>query len=143
MSKIYPDIYAAPLMNLGYKKIDDRISYKPFEETYIMFRIVQIREGFYFAEEIATGAIFPMGKFLEKLDGRTCLFHNFSYCILCGNYITLPIVPKSDFLGQIKIDENYLKRYWTSPTTEEVNRYLVNHRHSIGHKKKNGEFREC
>ncbi len=46
MSKIYPEIYAAPLMNLGYKKIDDRISYKPFEETYIMFRIVQHERKF-------------------------------------------------------------------------------------------------
>lgn len=138
MSKIYPEIYAAPLMNLGYKKIDDRISYKPFEETYIMFRIVQIGEGFYFAEEIATGAIFPMGTFAETMNSGECLFHNFSGCIVCRYYIFLPIEFKSDFLGQINVNVRRLERL--SPNTEEVNRYLVNHRHSIGHIRKMGNL---
>lgn len=134
MSKIYPEIYVAPLMNLGCKKIDGRVTYKPFEEKRIMFRIVQIGDGFYFALEISIGAIFPMGSFIETLNGKEGLFHNFSGCALCRNYISLPVERKSEFLGQIKKDDYLLGIL--SVSAEEVNSYLVNHRHSIGHKKK-------
>lgn len=89
----------------------------------IYFRLINIENNYYFAEEISTGCIFPI---YNQLDNG--MYHSFSLSVLSNNssYINFPIIKNvnNNAFG-CNLKQNLdLSDDITIPSIEEINSYL-------------------
>lgn len=127
MSKIYDTIY------YGYIRYINLLSGRVVEDKLepIMYRFISLDNQFLFAEEIATGNIFPVGIFLENKNKQKRSFKEFSYAGIVNYYVEVWPIVKHSNLGEISIDEKIQKKNTCVPTIDEVNGYLAEKKGSI------------
>ncbi len=130
MSKVYGTIYRD---NIRYTNIKDENVVKD-KLKLIMYRLISLDNQFLFAEEIATGCIFPIGVFFANPDKK--MFKEFSYAGLANYYIYIYVNMRYSNLGEIYIDEEKQKIGTYVPTMDEVNAYLAEKRNDIEFQKK-------
>lgn len=98
-------------------------SYNQNEQN-IYFRLINFNNLYFYAEEIATGAIFPI------CNNRDSGFREYSFTNRVRYYVTFPL-EVSDKLFEFKIQEEVLKYSGIElPTIDEINTYLKNAKNS-------------
>ncbi len=118
MSKIYDTIYASNLMYIVVDE-NDRIQKKDTEM--IMFRVIELN-GYYFAEEIVTGCIFPICNIYQT--GSIKAFKEFSGISIGRYYICDIKFNKGNNFGEIILDEQNQRGSIQYPSIDEINKYL-------------------
>lgn len=93
------------------------------EKQEIYFRLINVSNNYYFAEEISTGCIFPI---YNQLDNN--LYHSFSLSLISNNsfYIDFPIIKNinNNAFGCYLKQNIDLTNDITIPSIEEINGYL-------------------
>ena len=93
-------------------------------EQNIYFRLINFNNLYFYAEEIATGAIFPI------CNNSDSGFKEYSFTNRVRYYVTFPL-EVSDKLFEFKIQEEVLKYSGIElPTIDEINTYLKNAKNS-------------
>jgi len=89
----------------------------------IYYRIINVDNTFFFAEEIATGAIFPIYCFkTDKREKSTFLTH--SYLKFGYNYVFAVIKGTEGILGKYEIDHERQREVVKVATKNEIDAYL-------------------
>lgn len=115
-------------------------NYTQTEGEEIIYRILNYKNLYFFAEEILTGCIFPTYSFYQE-DNRDfikdeMIFNKFSYNTRGKYYIYFPIT-QGDNIFEFKLASKE-SNSWKSapnPTIEEVNKYIKNYSEDNGWKR--------
>jgi len=118
MSKIYDTIYAS---NLMYIVVDENDRIQKENTEMIMFRVIELN-GYYFAEEIVTGCIFPICNIYQT--GSIKAFKEFSGISIGRYYICDIKFNKGNNFGEIILDEQNQRGSIQYPSIDEINKYL-------------------
>ena len=118
------------------KEIDERNYICNYKD--IMYRIINFNDTFFFAEEIATGCIFPIYYINEPTDKEEQFdynvfgFNNHHSLLKIGkHYVLMPLKEKENSLFKYEIDEDALKKTKTEIVNEkQANTYIQSKRES-------------
>ena len=103
----------------------------------IFYRIVNIDNRYFFAQEISSGRIFPTFNLCKDgFDKNSFSFNTESYLRYGKYFLFAAVLADNDTIGDYYFYPNIQKKFTETPSIEEINKYLQDKKEDISFQKK-------